>query len=290
MHLINPAMKKFIFATDFSQNSLNALAYTLPLVKKLEGHLILFHAFEYARPFIEAPATNLPKMNRELKKEAEDQLRIWQKMVVEKESGISTEYVASGGPFVNNLLKLSEKEEVEAIFMGTLGASGLKKYIMGSNTASVIEKAKCPVFAIPEGAEFSGINSIVFATDYQKANSFILDQLAKIATVFGAKIEVLHISNDEVKVDLEVYDWYQKAVKERLSKLDVSFRVFNTKSVHEGINNYVKLNQTDLVVMAMHEKSWLERMLNQSTSKQQAYITQKPLLVFHHGVKEKVLP
>lgn len=230
-------MKKFIFATDFSKNSLNALAYSLPLIKKLRGHLILFHAFEYARPFVEAPATTLPQMNQELKKKAEDQLRIWQKMILEQDTCISTEYVASGGPFVNNLLKLSEKEDVEAIFMGTQGASGLKKYIMGSNTASVIEQAKCPVFAIPEGAEYNGINSIVFATDYQKTNSFILDQLAKIASVFNAKIVILHISNDEAKVDLEVYDWYQKAAKERLSSGDVSFRVFNTKSVHEGINN-----------------------------------------------------
>ncbi|MEL6255201.1 MAG: universal stress protein [Bacteroidota bacterium] len=289
MYLINPAMNTFIFATDFSSNSLNALGYTLPLVKKLEGRLILFHGFEYARPFIEAPATNLPQMNQELKIKAEEQLKIWKNMVAAQDSTLSCEYVATGGPFVKNLLKLSQKEDAEAIFMGTHGASGLKKYIMGSNTASIIEKAKCPVFAIPEGVEFSGINSIVFATDYQKENAFILDELAKIARLFDAKVEVLHISNDQANADVEVYDWYKKAVKEKLSELDVSFRVFNTESVHEGINNYVKLNQTDLVVMAMHEKSWLERMLQKSKSKQQAYITEKPLLVFHHGVREKVL-
>ena len=290
MYLINPEMKTYIFATDFSTNSLNALGYTLPLIRKLEGRLILFHGFEYARPFVEAPATSLPQMNQELKLKAEEQLKIWQHMVVERDSGISCEYLAAGGPFVKNLLNLAKKEEAEAIFMGTQGASGLKKYIMGSNTATVIEKARCPVFAIPEGVEFKGIKSIVFATDYQEENAFILDQLGKIARLFDAKIEVLHISNEEAKVDLGVYDWYRKAVKERLSELDVSFRVFNKDSVHEGINNYVQLNQTDLVVMAMHERTWIERMLSKSHSKQQAYITEKPLLVFHHGVREKVLP
>lgn len=287
--LIYSAMRTYIFATDFSTNSQNALAYALALIKKLKGRLILFHAFDYANPFVEAPASSLPKMNLDIEKKAQDQLDQWQQMLLEWDSTNSCESILIGGPFVKNLLKLAEKENAEAIFMGTKGASGLKKYIMGSNTASVIEKAKCPVFAIPEEAKFTGINSIVFASDYQEENVFILDQLANMATAFDARIEFLHISNDKVKLDLEVYNWYQKTVQEKLAHMDVSFRVFNKENVHEGISNYVKLNQPDLVVMAMHKKSWMEQILNKSNTKMQAYVTRKPLLVFHHGVKEKVL-
>lgn len=281
-------MKTYIFATDFSENARSALAYALPYIKKFKGRLILFHTYEYANPFVEAPAYVLPKMNQEIEIKANEQLMEWQQMVHDAHLDIPCNYLAEGGSFIQNLLKLSRKENPEAIFMGTKGASGLKRLIMGTNTASVIEEATCPIFVIPEEAKFAGISTIVFATDYQEKNIFILDQLAEIATGFEAKLEILHVTIEGVEMDLEVYDWYQKNVKKRLSNLEVTFRVVKKKSVHEGIDTYVKLNQPDLVVMAMREKTWLDRILKGSNSKRQAYITEKPLLVLHQEIRERV--
>jgi len=281
-------MKTYIFATDFSENARSALAYALPYIKKIQGRLILFHGFEYANPFVEAPAYVLPKMNQEIEIKAKENLMEWQQIVHDADLDIPCSYLAEGGSFIQNLLKLSGKESAEAIFMGTKGASGLKRLIMGTNTASVIEKASCPVFVIPEVGKFTGINTIVFATDYQEKNIFIIDQLAEIATAFDAKVEILHVTIEGVQVDLEVYEWYQEIVKEKLSNLDVDFRVVRKKSVHEGIDSYVRLNQPDLIVMAMREKTWLDRILKGSNSTRQAYITEKPLLVLHQEIRERV--
>lgn len=281
-------MKNYIFATDFSDNARSALDYALPYVKKRKGRLILFHAFDFANPYVEAPVYMLEEMNQGLEHKAKESLREWQQLVHTFDADIPCTYVATRGSFVRSLLDLSEKEESAAIFMGTKGASGLKRIFIGTQTAAVIEKATCPVLAIPDEITFAGIHSIAYATDYQAIHPEILLQVAELATAFEAKLEIVHVSNDEVEVDLEVYDWYQKAAKESLSHIDISFKVVHNKSVHEGISTYVDFHQPDLVVMAMHDKSWMERLLSGSNSKKQAYVTQKPLLVLHEGVKEKI--
>ena len=280
-------MKTYIFATDFSDNARSALAFVLPIIKKLKGQLLLFHSFDYANPFVEAPAYLLVEMNNEKEKKAQEQLIEWQQIVTDSEWDIPCTYIVQGGSFVQNLLNLSEKENPAAIFLGTKGASGLKRLFIGTNAASVIEKSKYPVLTIPQGAAFTGIKSIVFATDYQEKNAPILDQLVKFATIFDAKVEILHVAIEGVKVNLAVYDWYQKTVKEKFPHQAVTFSVVNKGSVQEGIDTYTKLHQPDLVVMTSHEKTWLERMLTVSNSKRQAFFTQTPLWVFHDRVKEK---
>ncbi len=49
--------------------------------------------------------------------------------------------------------------------MGTHGSSGITEIILGSNTASVIEKSTVPVLAIPHKAVYNGINNLVYAYD-----------------------------------------------------------------------------------------------------------------------------
>lgn len=282
-------MKTYIFATDFSKHAKSALAFTLPFIKKLKGQLLLFHAFEYPNPHVEVPVYMMEEMNEELEKKANNELIKWKKMVSQWDSEIPCRYIAKQGSLVDRLLELSEQENPGAIFMGTKGASGLKRLIFGTNTASVIGRSTCPVLAIPQETAFTGINSIVFATDYQEANTTILDQIAEIASIFEAKLEILYVAIEGMQVNLEVYDWYQEIVKERLSALAPTFQVVQEESVHAGISKYVALHQPDLVVMAMHEKTWLERLISGSNSKRQAYMTEKPLLVFHEGVKETKL-
>lgn len=280
-------MKTYIFATDFSQNAQHALKFAVPVIKKLRGQILLFHAYEYADPVVGVPLAITEELNQEKKMAVRKKLLAWKKKVKEMDPEITCRFIARRLPFESNLLNLVKETGASGIFMGTQGASGIKKLIMGSNTASVMAKASCPVYAIPEAGDFTDIHSIVYATDYQEENGFILDQIKEIAQVFEAKIEILYVAVENSKVDFEVYEWYQEAVKEKLAHLEVSFHIVHEKNVQTGISKYVQKNTPDLVVMAMHRKNWLKRMLIGSYTRKQVFHTQRPLLILPADVRER---
>ena len=287
--LILLTMKTFVFATDFSQNACSALPYAIPIIQQLKGRLILFHAYDYVDPYVEVPAYVMEQMDEARAKEAMEELEIWKKFVHGLAPDLPCETIARKGTLMRTLLDLIEQEEVDAVFMGTKGASGIKRILIGSNTASVIGKTPCPVLAIPEGSNFEGIDKIVYATDFQSDDGFILQQLKGMANVFKAKVDILHVVKEGEEIDHDMYEWYKVAVKNILDEGVVSFRLVPHRNVQEGISHYVQEELPDIVVMAMHKKDWIDRLLKGSFTKRQAYHTQKPLLVFHVGVREKAI-
>ncbi|RMG21388.1 MAG: universal stress protein [Bacteroidetes bacterium] len=275
------AMKTYVFATDFSDNALKALEFAVPFVKQLKGQLMLFHAVDYLDMYLEIPAPVLEKINEEKREDATRQLIAWQQIVHDMDAELPCSYRVHKGSLLAALQLLLKEENVEMLMMGTRGATGLKRILIGSNTASVIGRVSCPVLAIPEDSRFEGINNILYATDFHEDHGFILEEINRIATAFKAKIDLLHVATESEKVDPEIYNWYQDAVMEILPKKHITFHVKKAERVHKGISKYVDETQPDLVVMSMHKKNWLERLLTGSYTRRQVSHTQKPLLIFH---------
>ena len=91
------------------------------------------------------------------------------------------------GNLVETLNGLIGLHQPDLIVMGTKGASGLKRILIGSNTVKVLAHVRVPVLIIPEVARFEkffhgGKNRVVLATDlYELNNDDALDILKKIA-------------------------------------------------------------------------------------------------------------
>ena len=64
----------------------------------------------------------------------------------------------------------SRQVEADVIVVGKTGNSKLKRLIMGSTTADIIQEASCPVLTIPTDNVFNKINKIIFATDLHENN------------------------------------------------------------------------------------------------------------------------
>ena len=115
-------------------------------------------------------------------------------------SGLKCESSLAHGNIVTALKKIIEAEQADLIVMGTKGASGLKKILIGSNTLKVIAKIKVPVLVIPKVAQFEnflnkGKNRIVLATDLiSLENEDALNILKEIALlIIEPKVRVLSV-------------------------------------------------------------------------------------------------
>ena len=194
-------------------------------------------------------------------------------------------YVAHGD-LITALKNFIAAQHPDIIVMGTKGASGLKRILIGSNTVNVIAKTRVPVLVIPEEAQFEnflnqGKNKIVMATDLDLLeNADDLKILKEIAIlIIEAKITVLSIRPKKtVLPDLQ------------RSERDFLLSYFNPEieteratvfcgNVIDGIIFYLNKNSdAGLIAMIARDSGHL---IQKHYTRDMAAHTHLPLLVLH---------
>ncbi len=279
-------MKNILFPTDFSQNADNALNYAIDIAAKTKGVLILFHAYSVQLIDPNMPAEIYLSAYQEEEKTAKENLEDLKKRIIESnrdENGnhlFDVEAVVSQGLIVDEAVSMIDEFKIDLVIMGTHGATGLTELILGSNTASLIEKSPVPVLAIPQNAHSKSIENIVYAYDDIKANMISFQRLLKFAAIFDSEIILLHIiesgSNTEEKNKREFEN-----IKESVGSDKIKLALVMEENVLEGINDFINKNETDVLAMAIKKRTLLDKIFSRSITKKMAYHTKIPLLALH---------
>jgi hypothetical protein len=190
------------------------------------------------------------------------------------------------GDFIATLKKIIAVQQPDLIVMGTKGANGLKKILIGSNTVNVIAGTTVPVFVIPEVARFAdflkkGKNRIVLATDLDLLeNEGTLDILKEIALlIVDPKVRVLSVRPentrlpDEKRLEREfLLSVFEPEIKSQ------RMTIFSSNVIN-GINYYLdKKNDTGLLAMIARDSGHL---IQKHYTREMASHTHLPLLVLH---------
>src|SRR5262245_8779688 len=116
-------MKTILAPIDFSEASLNALSFAAELAKRAAARLFVTTLSGSGENEEETKA-KLRTAEADLKKSFGPDLKCESSLV--------------HGSLVDSLKKVIAVEHPELVVMGTKGASGFKKILMGSNTVNVI--------------------------------------------------------------------------------------------------------------------------------------------------------
>jgi nucleotide-binding universal stress UspA family protein len=178
-------MKTIIAPVDFSDNAINALQFAIELAKRVPAKLTILTAVQ----------------NKQEEEKAEKKFAMLEaKLKKSTVSKLNYEIVTMQGSFLSVMKKAIAAMNPDLIVMGTKGASGLKRILIGSNTVNVISKTKQPVLVIPESARFGnflrkGKSKIVLATNLELLHDeHALDPLKKIALmVVEPKVRVVSV-------------------------------------------------------------------------------------------------
>jgi nucleotide-binding universal stress UspA family protein len=161
--------------------------------------------------------------------------------------------------------------------MGARGVSGLTKYIIGSNTASLMEISHIPVLAIPEEAEFKSLKNVVFASNLRHMEEEIKTLLPYLK-VFDATLHVVHITS-KAKETEKLQEGVKEILKEQgYRKSTVTIKV--SKDIDESIADFVQQLNADMLAMFTHEHSFFDKLFNRSVTKKMAFQSKVPLLAF----------
>lgn len=278
-------MNKILVPTDFSDNAINAINYATQIARRSKAKVIIFHAFQIPVMDTSVPAFMVQSMVEEEEQRCMSELKnICEEVSKQKYkdgSGyVQCEAIVRQGFAVEEVLFVSEEENTDLIVMGTQGASGLKRIILGSNTALVIEKSACPVLAVPSDAVYSTIKKVVYATEIQKGDFDTLKKITDFCRIYDCELILLHIGDENDSFVKEKLEELTKKIVNDLGIKKADYKIVLNDDVLEGINEYVKSHEVDIIAMVTHKRNLFARLFSSSLTNKMAFHTEVPLLSY----------
>ena len=276
-------MKRLLVPTDFSPTSEKAFRIALDIAIKSNGKIILFHAYT---PVERTSSVALDKRSADSNKQTENdlgkRLERFKKKVMANGMDVPVSIVLGHNPIIKNMLGFAKDNYIDLIVMGTQGASGLRKTIIGSTAGRVMEISDIPVLLVPEKYELKALEQIVFATNYQKTDKKALMLVVAMAKLYNADVTVLHflsIYTAEAEKEKNDFDTYAFSLQRIFNESKMKFHLLETSSVIETMENLDKKFPYDMLAMVRRKKSFLEKFFIKSFTENMAYVTTKPLLI-----------
>lgn len=272
---------KLLIPTDFSVNAEDALKYAIAFAKSVSAEITLLHVLH--------PTTNNPILSginaQELSQERNEAEKKFKDLInkfKDEYGAMKITYGFGVGTVSEVVAQKCNELKTDLVIMGTQGASGLKKLVLGSNAASVIETVDTPVLAIPAGSKFYAPKKMLFATNYYKSDVGVIERLVELAKKFDSEIVISHIiDEDDFEEDEALYlENCTKLVKDVTHYNKISHKIYKDHDIKEGIDELVASQKADLLVLSSRKRSFLEKLLDKSLTKEMSYDTFVPLLSF----------
>jgi nucleotide-binding universal stress UspA family protein len=188
-------IKNILTATDLTPSSEPALACAARLARSFEATLHLVNVIEPVVYPLDTPV-GVPDtfaLARQLAKEKISALR-GSKLL----EGIRHQEILREGLVAEVIRGLIDELSIDLVVVGTHGAHGLEKVILGSVAEEIFRSVRCPVLTVgpkarPEGEEM--FQRIVFATDFSPHSLRAAQYAVSIAEEHDSRITLLHVVN-----------------------------------------------------------------------------------------------
>jgi nucleotide-binding universal stress UspA family protein len=273
-------MVNILVPTDFSEPSQVAIRYAIKMANKMDGNVTLLHVLTHiVQPTRASMRFRVNALERELIAIAEeDFIPVLEEANKLNKTGHPVKHkIQMGQSFNDTVKRYAKKHRSGLIIMGTRGASGLKKYVMGTNTTSLMEVSHIPVLAVPEKASFKTLKNVAFASNlehFEKEMKTIMPYLK----VFDATLHVVHVVPQG-----KYSEALQEQVKTYLKKVDYRKSTVSIKpgtKVDEAIESFLAGLKPDMLAMFTHEYGFFGKLFNRSMTKKMAFQSNVPLLAF----------
>ena len=284
-------MKTILYATDFSENALNAFEFACEISKKTDAELVVLHVHDLPT-IINSPAN-------------EPTIGAIEKNIMERNKG---RYKCEIQPDEDSTLpkiRFEEREDDSAlegiiatiseinadlVILGTRGESKLKENLMGSTSFAVIKNSSCPVITVPSTAKYQGFKRIVYATDLAEKDLEVINELTELARMFESEIEVVHVADDEDFVNSEKVTRFRELLGEKISYANLNFEILVSKNVQDRLMSYVETNYIALISMLEKEhKNILQKWFQGDTVKQMVFNSKIPLLSYNEKYIDRII-
>lgn len=250
-------MKTILYATDYSKNSIAALKYAHKMSEQLGTRLVIAHVFDYPTVLgmegLDKPFPHLEKDAFKLHRSKLEKFCTAHMGNTWVAPNIQLEAVKNKA-VLNGIIAAAEEWHAYLIVVGVKGESGLRESIMGSTTKHLIEKAPCPILAIPTSASYKSIKTIVYGTDFENEDIYAIRKLVEMAKQFNAEVKVVHITTKKELDKANQVEGFKNMLQQKVEYERMEFVHLISENIFDSLRIYLEEVGADLVVLLEREK------------------------------------
>lgn len=266
-------LQRIMLTTDFTEASAGAQAYAVALARRYTAKLYVVHVLDITITAYNPEATIGLAMET-LRQRAD----LGMKCVMEEmlKQNISAEAVMREGEPPTEIIRTARELQADLIVMGTSGAHGLKRIVLGSVAETVVHRSQTAVLTVgphvpppPEGPLH--FHHILCATDLRPASRYAVTYSFSLAEAenAGAEVTLVHVAPDTTHNPAEqhlVDNRLQAALDEYIPKDTGGRWSANSMVVHgepaKEMQHLIEGNHADLAVLGAHRSSiWSTHLL-----------------------------
>jgi nucleotide-binding universal stress UspA family protein len=287
------ATKLFIVPLDFSNASENAAKYAVDLAATLSSSVKLIHTYmvpqihpvslddtDVLTETVYSSLASLRKTGEEKLTDIRDRLT---KYMNSKNINVPVETYQVNGFIDETTLFQAEHEKAGLIVLGLSSPKQELFDTINENVMQIVKRSKIPVLVVPENAVKKPAGKpkkILYVSNFDESDFMAIQKLIGFVEKENVQIHCLHLESKENpwdKVKMEgLKNYFHKANEHVTLKFDT---MVATDSV-VAIDQYIKVNQVDLLAITRLKHNFVTRLLYPEITKRLIFHTQVPLLVF----------
>jgi len=181
-------MQPIVVAVDFSNSSIHAVEYAIPLANKLKCDIILVWVDKFSSNESLYPDTS--SQNRsEAKKRFEEIVAQYGKKM---SKGLKMEFKLRKGKVFHEVDTLARSLGALLVVTGAHGVSGFEEFWIGSNAFRIVTYASCPVVTVRHDFEVKKVmDRIIVPIDGSSETIQKLPFVARLARLFKSEVHVV---------------------------------------------------------------------------------------------------
>ncbi len=283
------AIKNILVPIDFSDNSKAAYEYAVAMAEDMGAASIkvLYVYDDYmpaaplADPLIIPSGKTEEELDAELQKFVETEEAELDEVLVQRTVNIKKQAIF--GLPIDTIITFSESGDYDLIVMGTTGNINVSALWFGSTATSVSQRASCPVLLVPAGATYKKPKEMIYVCDFDHKSLKHISVVADIANTLKTDVELLFVKTYENEGSHYTLDVAEMRKVFNGEAPDVSFtaHVIEEDSLVDGVNSFAKKAGADLVTIVTKYRSFWQRVIHVSMTKQLAMYAEIPVLVIH---------
>ncbi len=296
-------IRRILCPIDFSDFSRRAVNHAVAIATWYESTVTLFHIVPVDPVVTDMPDGALLRSGADRHIDVAALQAAMQQFSESAVAGrVPVECELAHGSTATEILAKAEALPADLVIVGTHGRSGFERLMLGSVTEKVLRKAACPVMTVPRDSADADTDPsflfkrIVCAVDFTDSSMRALRHAISMAQEADAALTVVHVI--EIPADgheMPALDGYvaeaQTTARARLSSaIPEEVRAYCTIDTvmplgkpYREILRVANERKANLLVIGVHGRGAIDRMLFGSTAQQLVRMASCPVLTLRKG-------
>ena len=268
-------MKSIIVGTDFSQGSYVALELAVDIANRMRCGIKLVWVRREKMLFTGEQMDMLNSLATEKLQSLCDKFQPAMKHG-------PLQYAILTGRVSTAIAEAARRELSPMIVIGTNGASGFEKYLLGSQAARIVQDSPCPVLTMRQGYDFhKSLERIVVPIRVNANSRQKVPPAAAIAKIFGSEVHILGLLDlKEEESALRTYIGQSIDFLEH-EGVPYHFEIRSYSTYSDTVLHYADEIKADLVIINTEQDRVISQIFLGTNAQQVVHKAQIPVLCIH---------